>query len=293
MMNNNDDEATRFVDGGEVVADTAEVKFVPLEEDDFGVFSGGEESYYSDVEPVPVVLEEDVEIEDEGDVVVRNDDEGVEKLEDEEVVDWNGGDRRMMNRVAEDLERAADCGREENFLRDQRFTVARFWRGQVDAYEGKIVELERRLVNVTDGFKAAKRIAEVETDEVERLRKLYMDKISEAERLKETVADLVGQTCDLERKDQLRRKNNKRRLQQAQKELDEERKRRRNVEDELSVTRKRLLMFTRRSIPHRSNRVVRRIDSYEDGEESTVTLERATSDEDTRVNKLIHVMNNI
>ena len=291
-MNNNDDEATRFVDGGEVVADTAEVKFVPLEEDDFGVFSGGEESYYSDVEPVPVVLKEDVEIEDEGDVVVLNDDEGVEKLEDEEVVDWNGGDRRMMNRVAEDLERA-DCGREENFLRDQRFTVARFWRGQVDAYEGKIVELERRLANVTDGFKAAKRLAEVETDEVERLRRLYMEKISEAERLKETVADLVGQTCDLERKDQLRRKNNKRRLQQAQKELDEERKRRRNVEDELSVTRKRLLTFTRRSIPRKSNRVMRRIDSYEDGEESTVTLERATSDEDTRVNKLIHVMNNI
>ena len=291
-MMNNDDEAMRVVDGGEVVAETAEVKFVPLEDDDFGVFSGGEESYYSDVEPVPVVLEEDVEIEDEGDVV--NDDEGVEKLEDEDVVDWNGGDRRMMNRVAEDLERA-DCGREENFLRDQRFTVARFWREQVDAYEGKIVELERRLVNVTDGFKAAKRIAEVETDEVERLRKLYMDKISEAERLKETVADLVGQTCDLERKDQLRRKNNKRRLQEAQKELDDKKKRRRNVEEELSVTRKRLLMFTRRSIPRRSNRVVRRIDSYEDGEESTVTLERTTSDEDnedTRVNKLIHVMNN-
>ena len=286
---NNNDEAMRVVNGGEVVADTAEVKFVPLEDDDFGVFSGGEESYYSDVEPVPVVLE------DEGDVVVPNDDEGVEKLEDDEdVVDWNGGDRRMMNRVAEDLERDV-CGREENFLRDQRFTVARFWREQVDAYEGKIVELERRLANVTDGFRAAKRIAEVETDEVERLRKLYMDKISEAERLKETVADLVGQTCDLERKDQLRRKNNKRRLQEAQKELDEERKRRRNVEEELSTTRKRLLTFTRRSVPRRTNRVVRRIDSYEDGEESTVSLERTTSDEDnedSRLKKLIHVMDN-
>ena len=293
MMNNNDDEAMRFVDGGEVAVDTAEVKFVPLEDDDFGVFSGGEESYYSDVEPVPVVLEEDVEIEDEGDVVVLNDDEGVEKLEDEDVVDWNGGDRHMMNRVAEDLERD-DGGREEKFLRDQRFTIARFWREQVDAYEGKIVDLERRLVNVTDGFKAAKRIAEVETDEVERLRKLYMDKISEAERLKETVADLVGQTCDLERKDQLRRRNSKRRLQEVQKELDDEKKRRRNVEEELSTTRKRLLTFTRRSIPRRTNRVVRRIDSYEDGEESTVSLERTTSDEDnedTRLNKLIHVMN--
>ena len=290
MMNNND-EATRVGDGGEVVVETAEVKFVP-NDDDFGVFSGGEESYYSDVEPVPVVLEE--EVEDEGDVVVLNDDEGVEKLEDEDVVDWNGGDRRMMNRVAEDLERD-DGGREEKFLRDQRFMIARFWREQVDAYEGKIVDLERRLVNVTDGFKAAKRIAEVETDEVERLRKLYMDKISEAERLKETVADLVGQTCDLERKDQLRRRNSKRRLQEVQKELDDEKKRRRNVEEELSITRKRLLTFTRCSIPRRTNRVVRRIDSYEDGEESTVSLERTTSDEDnedSRFNKLIHVMDN-
>ena len=170
--------------------ETCEVKFVPLE-DDFGVFSGGEESYYSDVEPVPVVLEEKVEIEDEGDVVVLADDEGVDELEDEDVVDWNGGDRRMMNRVAEAVERD-DAGREEKFLRDRRFTIARFWREQVDAYEGRIVDLERKLDTVKDGFKAAKRIAEEETDEVGRLRKLYMDKISEAERLKETVADMIS-----------------------------------------------------------------------------------------------------
>ena len=301
MMNNNDDEATRgvgdggesVVDGGEVVVETAEVNFVPLEDDnDFGVFSGGEESYYSDVEPVPVVLEEEVQIEDEGDVVVLNDDEGVEKLEDEDVVDWNGGDRRRMNRVAEDVERD-DGGREENFLRDQRLTVARFWRGQVDAYEGKILELERRLVNVTDGFKAAKRLADVETDEVERLRKLYMEKISEAERLKETVADLVGQTCDLERKDQVRKRNNKRTVQGLRKELETERKRNQNLEEELSSTRKRLLTFTRRSVPRAVRRVVRRIDSYEDGEESSVSAERTSSDEDTeqcRMNKLIRIM---
>ena len=300
-MNNTGDEATRgvgdggesVVDGGEVVVETAEVNFVPLEDDnDFGVFSGGEESYYSDVEPVPVVLEEEVQIEDEGDVVVLNDDEGVEKLEDEDVVDWNGGDRRRMNRVAEDVERD-DGGREENFLRDQRFTVARFWRGQVDAYEGKILELERRLVNVTDGFKAAKRLADVETDEVERLRKLYMEKISEAERLKETVADLVGQTCDLERKDQVRKRNNKRTVQGLRKELETERKRNQNLEEELSSTRKRLLTFTRRSVPRAVRRVVRRIDSYEDGEESSVSAERTSSDEDTeqcRMNKLIRIM---
>ena len=300
MMNNNDDEATRgvgdggesVVDGGEVVVETAEVNFVPREDDDFGVFSGGEESYYSDVEPVPVVLEDEVEIEDEGDVVVVNDDEGVEKLEDEDVVDWNGGDRRVMDRVAEDLE-TDDGGREENFLRNQRFTIARFWREQVDAYEGRIAELERRLANVTDGFKAAKRIAEEETEEVNRLRRLYMDKISEAERLRETIADMVGRNCELEEKDRVRRRNNKRRLQEVQKELEEERKRTRNLEEELSVTRKRLLVFTRRSVPRKSIRLVRRIDSYEDGEESSVSVERTSSDEDNeqcRMNKLINIM---
>ena len=309
-MNNtmNNDEATRGVgdggesvgDGGELVVDggevveTAEVKFVPLEEDDndFGVFSGGEESYYSDVEPMPVVLEEEVQIEDEGDVVVLNDDEGVEKLEDEDDVVWNGGDRRMMNRVAEDLERD-DGGREERFLRDQRFKIARFWREQVDAYEGRILELEKRLGTVSNGFKAAKRIAEEETEEVERLRRLYMNKISEAERLRETVADMVSRNCELEEKDRVRKRNNKRTVQGLRKDLEDERKRSRNLEEELKVTRTRLLRFTRRSVPRVARRVIRRVDSYEDGEESSISVDRTTSDEDNedcRVNKLIKIM---
>ena len=287
---NNDTKATK-VDGGDDEVQTCEVNFVPRDDDDFGVFSGGEESYYSDVEPVPVVLEEEVQIEDEGDVVVLNDDEGVEKLEDEE---WNGGDRRMMNRVAEDLERD-DGGREERFLRDQRFTIARFWREQVDAYEGRIADLERRLGNVSDGFRAAKRIADEETEEVARLRRLYMDKISEAERLRETIADMVSRNCELEEKDRVRRRNNKRKLQVVQKDLEDERKRKRNLEEELRVTRGRLLTFTRRSVPRKSNRLVRRIDSYEDGSESSVSVERDSASEDNeenRLNKLIKVMDN-
>ena len=45
---NSNDNAMRVGDDDEVK--TAEVNFVPLEDDDFGVFSGGE-SEYSDVEP--------------------------------------------------------------------------------------------------------------------------------------------------------------------------------------------------------------------------------------------------
>ena len=259
-MNNTGDEATMRVgdDGG---VETAEVKFVPVE-DDFGVVSGGEESYYSDVEPVPVVDEGD-----EGDVVVEDEGDaaGVEKLEDED---------------------GEEDG--ETFLWNQRMTVERFWRTQLDTYEDKILKLEK-------GVRAAKRVAEEEREEVERLRKLYMDKVSEAERLRETVADLVSQNCDLETKDQVRKRNNKRRVQELRKDLDSERRRNQALEEELSATRKRLLTFTRRSVPRKARRLIRRIDSYEDGTESTVSLERTTSDEDnedTRVNKLIRIMDN-
>ena len=230
---------------------------------------------------------------DEGDAA------GVEKLEDEgnDDVQWDGGDEYWMERAAEELEKDGegndDDGGQERFLLNQRVTVARFWRTQVDAYEGRILELERKLGVVSDGFRVAKRMADEHTEEVERLRELYMEKISEAERVKETVADLVGQTCEMERKDQVRRRNNKRRIQEVQKDLDEERKRNRNLEEELSVTRKRLLTFTRRSVPRKSTRLVRRIDSYEDGTESSVSVERSIEDdEDTRVNKLIRIMNN-
>ena len=78
----NNDNAMKV---GDDEVETAEVNFVPIEDDfanDFGVFSGGEESDYSDVDPVPVVLDEKIEVEAEGDVVIEND-VRVEELEDE------------------------------------------------------------------------------------------------------------------------------------------------------------------------------------------------------------------
>ena len=273
--------------------ETFEVPFVPLE---------GDLEVISD--------DEDVMIEEDGVVVDEGDAAEVEKLEvegegdvpreevvlDEGDVKWDGGDRRMMEYVAEDMEKGGEGNDgQENFLWNQRLMVARFWRTQVDAYEGRILNLEKKLGSVSDGLKAAKRIAEEEAEEVDRLRKLYMDKISEAERLRETIADLVGQNCDLETKDQLRRRNNKRKIQEMKKELEVERKQSRNLENELSSTRRRLLTFTRRSVPRKSTRLIRRIDSYEDGTESTVSVGRATDSEDnetTRMSKLINVMNN-
>ena len=79
------------------------------------------------------------------------------------------------------------------------------------------------------------------------------------------------------------------------KEVEEEKRRRRNVEEELEVTRKHLWNFRRWSVPRKSNRLVRRIDSYEDREESSlVSLEQdsSTDDEQIRLVKLIKIMNN-
>ena len=103
------DEATRVVDGGELVVETAEVKFVPLE-DDFG-FSGGEEECeeYSDVEPVPVVLEEKVEVEAEGDDGKDDDDEDDVVIEEDDgrgcYTEWlkRNMDKRKSEEVYEDM----------------------------------------------------------------------------------------------------------------------------------------------------------------------------------------------
>ena len=293
-MNNNDDEAMRVVDGGEVV-ETAEVKFVPLE-DDFG-FSGGEEEEcegYSDVEPVPVVLEEKVDVEDEGD--------GKDDDEDEDggrgcYTEWlkRNMDKRKIEEVYEDMGSCSNEGTQK-FVWDERLKAAKFWRGQVDVYEGKIVELMGKLDEVREGFMAARRMEAYQASEVKRLTKINLDRILDVERMRERCHRLAEDNCREERRHEAFRRNTIRRQEELQRELEAERRRNENVEKELQVTRRRLLTFTRRSIPRRNRiRLIRRVDSYEDGQESSVSIERNTSDEDNeecRVNKLIKIMDN-
>ena len=285
------------------VVETAEVNFVPLE-DDVGVFSGGEESYYSDNEPVPVVVEDEkIEVEAEGgdikedegddDVVIEDDGEGREGYNE-----WQkrSMDKRKIDEVYGDMD-SCDSGETKRFVWDQRLKAAKFWRGQVDVYEGKINEMMTKLDEVREGFMAAKRLEAYQASEVKRLRKINLDRVSDVARLRERchrIAEINGRE---ERRYQTSRRNSRLRVQELRKELDTERQRNANLELELSNTRKRLLMFTRRSVPRRTaRRVVRRIDSYEDGQESTVSVERATSDEDNeqcRMNKLITIMDDL
>ena len=263
---------------------------------------------------VPLEADHDVVVEDEGDVprddddVVIEDDVRVEELEDEdedEDDEGRGGylkwqkrnmDKRKIEEVYKDI--GGDSGETtQRFVMEQRVKVARMWEEQVmEVYEGKICELKEKLDAVSEGFMAAKRLEEHQAAEVKRLVRINLDRISDAERWRERCHRLAEINCREERKYETVKRQKRLRVQELQKELQAERRRNENLELELSNTRKRLLTFTRRSIPRRTTRVVRRIDSYEDGEESTVSLERTTSDEDTeetRLSKLITVMNNI
>ena len=275
--------------------ETCEVNFVPLE-DDYGVCSE-----YSDVEPVPVVVNEKVEVEDEGDVpeeVIEIDDESDEG-DDEVDIEFERkmADKRTVQRVYQGVgeeEDEADDGLDE-FMRETRMKSARFWVGQVKKYESKIDELKRELVFVKGGFRAAKRMVDRQKEDLDRIIVVNTQLQDENWTLHERVTTLVEDNARREMVFAAGQRKKRQRVQELKREVEEEKRRRRNVEEELEVTRKRLWTFTRRSVPRKSNRVVRRVDSYEDGEESSsISVEQGSSsdEEEKRLVKLINIMNN-
>ena len=271
--------------------ETCEVNFVPLEQDDFGVFSGAESDY-------------DVVVEAEGDVprddVVIEDDVRVEELEDEDedrgcYNEWQkrNTDKRKIEEVYDDIGGCSTDGTQK-FVWDQRLKAAKFWKGQVEVYEGKIIELKEKLDEVTEGFMAAKRLEAYQASEVKRLVKINLDRISDVERWWERCHKLAEVNCREEMKYEAAKTNKILRMQEIKKELEEEKRRSANLELELSNTRKRLLTCTRRSIPRRNKvRVVRRVNSYEDEQDSTVSFELSSSeDKQKNINKPIDIMHN-
>ena len=297
---NNDTKATK-VDGGDEEVETCEINFVPLE-DDYGVFSGGEESYYSDIEPVPVVLEEKVEIEDEGDVkgvhevIEIGDDEDDEDDEDDVDVELENkmADKRKMQRVYQSVGDEDEDDGLEDFMRSSRMKSAKFWVSQVKGYESKMDELRKELAFVKEGFRAAKRMADRQKEHVDKLVEVNTKLQDDNWQLHERITNLVEENTRREMVLEAGQRRKRQRVMELRKEVEEEKKRRRNVEVELEATRKRLWTFTRRSVPRKSNRMVRRVDSYEDGEESSsVTVEEQSSsdDEQKRLVKLINIMN--
>ena len=271
-----------------------------------------EEVEACEVNVVPLEHDYDVVVEDEGDGsrdddydddddVVIEDDVRVEELEDEDEDDEGRGgylswqkrtmDKRKIEEVYEDIGGSSDSGETQRFVREQRVKVARFWEEQVmEVYEGKICELKEKLDAVSEGFMAAKRLEEYQAAEVKRLVKINLDRISDAERWRGRCHRLAEINCREERKyDTIKRQK-----RELQRQLETERKRIAILELELSNTRKRLHTFTRRSIPRRNKmRLVKRVNSYEDDEESTVSVELSSSeDEQKNINKLIDIMQN-
>ena len=248
----NSDNAMRV---GDDEVETCEVNFVPLEDDYGSVFSGGEESCYSDNEPVPVVLEEKVEVEDEGDVkkgVIEIDDDESDEDDDEDEVDIEVerkmADKRTVQRVfqgvGEEEDEAGD-GLEE-FMRTMRMKSAKFWVEQVKKYESKIDEMKRELVFVKGGFRAAKRTVDRQKEDLDRIIEVNTKLQDENWTLHDRITTLVEENTRREMMASARQRNKRQRIEELRKEVEEEKRRRRNVEEELEVTRKRLWTFTRR-----------------------------------------------
>jgi len=166
-----------------------------------------------------------------------------------------------------------------DFMDHNRFRAAHFWKQQIKFYESKITTLFKELSKSEDVIRAAKRRMDYDTNEINRLRELCMQKTGETnqkDRQLYTMAEDMGRQA-LRHNDI--NEHQQERVAYFKQKLFDERKKTATLEEELQVTRKRLLTHTRRSIPRRSKRARRRI-IQDDGNESTIT---AGSGSDTEI----------
>ena len=141
-------------------------------------------------------------------------------------------------------------------------------------------------------IQAAKRRMDYDAMEISRLRNLTMIKTEETNKKEECIYNMA---CDMGR---LALRHNTLYDRQSQtirtlkQRLNNEQRKTQNLEEELHFTRKRLLTFTRRSVPRKCKRVRRHID-YD--EESTLTAgstsDTTYEDEDNTNIRLINIMN--
>ena len=275
--------------------ETCEVNFVPLEDnDDVVVEAEGDIIVDSDSDDDDVVIQDDYD-----DVVVggagkKKDDVQVEELEEDCYTECEkrNRDKRLIDEVYAAVGMEGIEGDTEKFVFDQRVKAARFWKSQVEIYEQKILDLKGSLEWVSERFRAVKQREEYQTKEVTRLVKLVNKRNADVNRLDERVYKMAEEISRIERMHSAGKRSKIRRIEDLKKELAAEKCRNHNLESELGNTRKRLLTFKRRSCPRRNRkRVVRRIDSYEDGDESSVSIKSGNSEEEN-ISNLIDLMDN-
>ena len=64
----------------------------------------------------------------------------------------------------------------DEFMQQQRFKVAHFWKGQVELYESRISQMLHKIHQLSEGSQAAKRRHDYDTSEIKRLQDLVLKK---------------------------------------------------------------------------------------------------------------------
>ena len=180
-------------------------------------------------------------------------------------------------------------------LDEERFKAASYWKGQIDRYESKIMDMFKTISKYAEGIRAAKRRMDYDAYEIRRLRELVMTKTKEANDKDKRIYDITDAMCLMEHGYQFREKRKQKAYNELARQYDEKSQLCDKLQEELKVTRERLNTFTRRSVPRQRKRLRRRVATYDDGdEESSVTLGSCSDtdyeDDDTRTSKLVRIM---
>ena len=146
----------------------------------------------------------------------------------------------------------------DEFLGAQRLKVAKVWRSQITLYESKLIDAFKTTAKYAEGIHAAKRRMDYDAYKIRRLCDLVMTKTKEVNDKDEKIYKFAEEANEWRRcflAEECIRKSSMARLEAA---LNKEKERNDRLEEELMITRQRLHTFTRRSVPRRCKRMVRR-----------------------------------
>ena len=165
------------------------------------------------------------------------------------------------------------------FMDNERYKAAKFWKDQIQTYESRISTMFKQISTFESVIKAAKRRQDYDKHEINRLRELCMTKTAEVNKKDAKIYKMAEEMGHQALRYNDINEHQQNTIRDLKDKLFAQRKRSAHLEEELQVTRKRLLTHTRRSIPRRSKRARRRI-IEDDGNESTIT---AGSGSDTEI----------
>ena len=166
------------------------------------------------------------------------------------------GSKKDGSVVEECFNLVEDQGHESVHLRqlhtaldEERFKAASYWKGQVERYETKIMNMFKTLTKYAEGICAAKRRMDYDAYEIRRLRDLCMDKTKKCNDKAKRIYQVTDAMCLMECHYQLKEKRKEREYKTLERNLQLESSISDQLRQELRATRERLNTFTRRSIP--------------------------------------------